>query len=171
MKIYLATDHAGFELKEAVKKHLEEKHLEVEDLGAHEYVKTDDFTEFISKAGVAVSKDPMSFGVIFGGSGQGEAILANKYHNVRAAVFYGPVGPTGAIDASGAKSTDDFEMLKLTRQHNNSNILSLGARFLTIEQALKAVDLFLNTPFSGEERHARRIDRVSELEGEICKQT
>lgn len=166
MKVYLATDHAGFQLKEEVKKHLHEKGYEVEDLGAHEFVKTDDFTDFISKAGEAVSKDPLSFGIIFGGSGQGEAILANKYKNVRAALFYGPILPQGSIDVLGKQSTDEFEMLRLTREHNNSNILSLAARFLTKEQAIKAVDTWLNTPFSGEERHARRIDKISDIEEE-----
>lgn len=164
MKIYLATDHAGFELKEKVREFLKQKGYEVEDCGAFSYEKTDDFTDFISKAGEAVSRDPLSFGIIFGGSGQGEAILANKYKNVRAALFYGPVAPVGEIDANGNTSIDGFEILKLTRQHNNSNILSLAARFLSSDQAIKAVEVFLNTPFSGEERHSRRIEKVKTME-------
>ena len=164
MKVYLATDHAGFELKEKVREFLTKKGYEVEDCGAFSYEKTDDFTDFISKAGEAVSKDPLSFGIIFGGSGQGEAILANKYKNVRAALFYGPVAPSQAIDVSGNTSIDGFEILKLTRAHNNSNMLSLGARFLSIDQAVKAIDIFLNTPFSGEERHARRIEKIKDIE-------
>lgn len=148
MKVYLATDHAGFELKERVKEFLTTEGYEVEDCGAHNFDKEDDYPDFISKAAEAVSKNPTEKAIILGGSGQGEAIVANKFPNVRAAVYYG----------------SQEEMPSLTRQHNDSNILSLGARFLTEEEACKAVKLFLDTPFTNEERHARRIAKITQLE-------
>lgn len=145
--IYLATDHAGFELKTKVKDFLIKEGYEVEDCGAYEFDKNDDYPDFISKAAEAVSKDPTSFGIIFGASGQGEAIVANKFPGVRAVVFYG-----------------DMDMIPLTREHNDANCLSLGARFLTEDEALEAIRLWLQTPFTQEERHVRRIEKISKLE-------
>jgi ribose 5-phosphate isomerase B len=159
MKIYLATDHAGFELKEKVKAWLKENNYEVEDFGAFEYNKDDDYPDFVLKAAEAVSKNPSSKAIILGGSGQGEAMVANRYKGVRAAVFYGPVQPRTAIDAKGTQSNDPFEIIKLPRTHEDANVLSLGARFLTGEEATKAVQLWLETPFSDEERHKRRIGK------------
>lgn len=146
--IYLATDHAGFDLKEEIKKFLRKEGYEVEDCGAQTLDPQDDYPDFISKAAGAVSKDPKSFGIILGGSGQGEAIVANKFPNVRTAVYYGKAE----------------EMPRLTREHNDSNILSLGARFLSVDEALTAVKLFLETPFSGDPRHIRRIEKIKKLE-------
>ena len=146
--IYLATDHAGFELKEEIKKFLTDEKYEVEDCGALRFDPEDDYPDFISKAAEAVSKDPESKGIILGGSGQGEAIVANKFPNVRAVVYYG----------------HETQMPELTRQHNDSNILSLGARFLSEEEAKEAVKLFLQTPFSEELRHIRRINKIKKLE-------
>ena len=145
--IYLATDHAGFELKEKVKKFLIKEGYEIEDFGANTFDPEDDYPDFISKAAQAISKDPESRAIIFGGSGQGEAIVANKFPNVRAAVYYGNLQ----------------QMPALTRQHNDSNILSLGARFLMEEETIEAVKLFLETPFSNESRHIRRIKKISKL--------
>ena len=146
--IYLATDHAGFELKEKVKQVLQKEGYQVEDYGAYKFDKNDDYPDFISKAAEAVSKNPQDKAIILGGSGQGEAIVANKFPNVRCAVYYGV----------------QSEMPKLTREHNDSNVLSLAARFLTAEEAISAVKLFLDTPFSGEERHSRRINKIKEIE-------
>ncbi len=146
--IYLATDHAGFELKEKVKEFLEKEGYQVEDCGATTFNKDDDYPDFISKAAEGVSKDPSSKAIIFGGSGQGEAIVANKFSNIRAVVYYG----------------SQEEMPKLTRQHNDSNILSLGARFLSEEEATQAVKLFLDTSFANEERHVRRIEKIKKIE-------
>jgi ribose 5-phosphate isomerase B len=146
--IYLATDHAGFELKEKVKEFLLKEGYETEDFGAYKFDKDDDYPDFISKAANAVSKDPKSRAIILGGSGQGEAIVANKFPNVRAAVYYGR----------------QEELPKITREHNDSNILSLGARFLTEDEALKAVKLFLETSFTNEERHVRRINKIINIE-------
>src|SRR3989344_4130532 len=101
MIVYLATDHAGFELKEKVKEYLQKEGYEIEDCGAYEYDKSDDYPDFISKAAEKVSENPQNAGIIFGNSGQGEAMVANKYKNVRAALFYGAVLPVKAVDASG----------------------------------------------------------------------
>lgn len=149
MKVYLATDHGGFELKEKIKESLVSGGYDVTDFGAETFDPEDDYPDFISKAAEAVSKNPDNDkAIIFGGSGQGEAIVANKYPGVRAAVYYGNIE----------------EMPKLTRQHNDSNILSLGARFLTPEEAIEAVKLFLDTPFSAEPRHIRRIKKIQKVE-------
>jgi len=148
MKIYFASDHAGFEMKEKLKEYLKGEGYEVEGLGDFVYNENDDYPDFISKAALAVAQDSDSRGVILGGSGQGEAIVANKVKGIRAAVYYG--GPE--------------DIVKLSREHNDANVLSLGARFLSQEEAEKAVDLWLKTSFSGEERHKRRIEKITELE-------
>ena len=148
--IYLATDHAGFELKEKIKKYLVELGMEVEDMGAHEFNPEDDYPDFVRLVAQAVANDPeRSRGIIFGGSGQGEAIVANKVKGIRAAVYYG-----GLVD-----------IVKLSRQHNDANILSLGARFLTVEQAKEAIKVWLETKFEGG-RHERRIHKINEFERE-----
>jgi ribose 5-phosphate isomerase B len=165
MKVYLGTDHAGFELKEKVKQFLQSQGFEVKDCGAHSFDKDDDYPDFIGEAAKQVSSDPQnSKAIVFGGSGQGEAIVANKFKNVRCALFYGPVTPSQATDVKGQISDDSFEMLKLTREHNDSNVLSLGVRFLTEEDALKAVKLFLDSPFTRDERHVRRIEKIKKIE-------
>jgi len=148
MKIYIGTDHAGFKLKQALFAYLKELEYEVEDLGAHKYNETDDYPDFITPVARAVASEPnQNRGIILGGSGQGEAILANKFPGVRAAVCYGP----------------PFEIVRLSREHNDANILSLGARFITEDEAKEAVNLWLSTEFSGEERHSRRIKKINKL--------
>lgn len=145
MRIFLGSDHAGYELKEALKKELANLGMEVFDKGASVLDPTDDYPDFISSVAREVSHDPKeSRGIILGGSGEGEAMAANRFANVRAAVYYG--GPK--------------EIITLSREHNNANILSLGARFLSTSEALEAVKLWLNTPFSNEERHLRRIEKI-----------
>ena len=142
MVIYLASDHAGFPLKEKIKKFLADFGYEVKDFGAFKMDPEDDYPDFIKLAAEAVAKDPdASRGIVLGGSGQGEAMVANRYKGVRAAVDYG-----GSLD-----------IVNLSREHNNANILSLGARFVTEQEALAAVKLWLETPFSSEPRHARRL--------------
>jgi ribose 5-phosphate isomerase B len=165
MKVYLATDHAGFDLKETIKAFLLEKNFAVEDCGALIFDKDDDYPDFISKAAEQVSKDPENaMGIVFGGSGQAEMMVANKFKNVRCALFYTTAIPVGAADVTGRKSTDPYEMIRLTREHNNANMLSLGARLLTDEEAQKAVKLFLTTVFPKDERHVRRIDKIKVIE-------
>ncbi len=150
MKIYLAADHAGFQLKEKIKEFLTKEGYKVEDCGAYEMNPEDDYPDFISIAAKAVSSDPESSGIILGGSGQGEAIVANKFNNVRAIVYYGP----------------PEEIINLSRVHNDANVLSLGARFLNETQALEAVNTWLGTSFEGEERHVRRISKISSIEND-----
>jgi ribose 5-phosphate isomerase B len=163
--IYLASDHAGFELKEKIKEFLASGGYEAEDCGAYEFNKDDDYPDFISKAAKKVSNDPdNSKAIIFGGSGQAEMMVANKFKNVRAALFYTTAIPTQAADAKGRESTDPYEIIKLTREHNNANVLSLGVRFLTQGQAQEAVKKWLEEPFSGDERHIRRIEKIKEIE-------
>lgn len=142
MKIIIATDHAGFELKEKVKAFLEGDH-EVEDMGSFEYDKNDDYPDFIKPAAEKVTEENCK-GIIFGWSGQGEAIAANRIKGARAAVYYG----------------GNMEIIKLSREHNDANILSIGAGFVDEEEAKKAITLWLETKFLGEERHKRRIDKI-----------
>ncbi len=145
MKVHLATDHAGYELKEKIMEFLVDLEYEVSDHGAFEYNKTDDYPDYIKKAASAVSTDPENnMGIIFGGSGQGEDMVADKFENVRSAVYYG----------------GNLEIVKLAREHNNANVLSIGARFATDDEAKQAVKLFLETKFSGDERHKRRIEKI-----------
>lgn len=167
MKVYLATDHAGLEIKNKVSEYLKSLGFEAIDCGPFEFDKDDDYPDLISKAARNVSENPETFGIVFGGSGQGEAIVANKFKNVRCALFYSEATPVKAIDISGNKSVDPYEMLKLTRAHNNSNMLSLGIRFLTEEQILKAVKIFLESPFPGDERHVRRIEKIKKIEDNL----
>jgi len=152
MTIYLGTDHAGFALKEQLKVYLKERGHNVQDQGAFALDENDDYTDYVKIVAKLVQSDPESKGIVLGGSGQGEAICANRFKGIRAAVYYG-----------GAK-----EILKLSREHNDANILSLGARFLNLEQAKEAIDLWLTTPFSQDQRHARRIYEVdSESIGKV----
>ena len=145
MNIYLASDHAGFKLKEALKKYLEELKYEVRDFGAFSYDEKDDYPDFIKPLAEELSKNSENIkGIILGGSGQGEAMTANRFEGARAVVCY----------------TYDENIIRLSREHNNANILSLGARFLSEEEAKKAVKLWLETDFKGEERHARRIKKI-----------
>ena len=142
MKIFFASDHAGFEMKNALMEFVKELGFEAEDCGAYELNEDDDYPEFVKKAAQKISEDPEnSKAVILGGSGQGEAMVANRFPNVRAAIFYG-----------GNK-----DIIKLSREHNDANVLSLGSRFLSIDEAKEAVKLWLETGFSDEERHKRRI--------------
>ena len=151
-KVFIASDHAGFALKSVLLAYLQGKGYAIEDLGAHEFNPEDDYPDFVTPCARRVAAEPDSFGVIIGGSGQGEAMAANRIEGARAAVFYGePEKPQ--TDADGAELT----MIASVRQHNNANMLSLGARFLTAEQACAAVDAFLATPFSDADRHRRRL--------------
>ncbi len=170
MKVYVATDHAGFELKEKVKDELIKSGYDVVDYGAHTFDKNDDYPDYIRKAAEAVSKEPQTTrGIIFGSSGQGEAMVANKYPAIRCAVFYAPVIPHHAVDVTGRTSTDPLEMIRLTREHNDANMLSLGAKILSEENALNAILLWLKTPFSEEERHMRRIEKIKAIEQDLSK--
>lgn len=168
--IYLGADHAGFELKEKVKDFLQKEGYEVKDCGAYEFDKNDDYPDFISKAAQAVSEDPEnSRGIIIGGSGQAEMMLANKFKDVRCALFYTPAVPIAAADINGRTSTDPFEIIRLTREHNNSNMLSLSARFLKEDDAIEAIKRWLEEPFPNHDRHVRRIEKIKKLEDKNFK--
>jgi len=149
MKIYIGSDHAGYGLKEILKEYIKnELNLEVVDKGAFSLDKEDDYPDFIVPVAKEVSKNKDSLGIILGGSGQGEQISANKIDGIRAIEYYG----------------GDLNIVKLGKEHNNANILSLGARFVKESEAKEAVQLFINTPFSKEERHIRRINKIKEEE-------
>lgn len=145
MKIYIASDHAGFARKQSLTAFLREQGKDVEDLGPSIYIEGDDYPDTIAPLAQYVAQNKGSFGIAIGGSGQGEAIVCNRVPGVRAAVYYG--GP--------------YEILTLSREHNNANVLSLGARFLSDAEAQKAVILWLDTAFSSEERHVRRVNKLS----------
>jgi len=164
MKVYLATDHTGLELKNFIKSRLTVDGYDVEDCGATDYNPDDDYPDFIKLAAKKVSENPEDKAIIFGGSGQAENMVANKFKGVRSALFYSANPPVHAADISGRMSDDIFEMVKLARLHNDANILSLGVRFLDDETAYGAVKAFLETEFSNEERHARRIKKISVIE-------
>lgn len=147
MKIYIGSDHAGFELKGKLIQYLKDLGYEVEDKGAFSLDPQDDYPDFVKPVAQAVANDPEhSRGIVLGGSGEGEDDVADKFEGIRSAVFYG--GP--------------MEIVKLSREHNDANVLSLGARFLSEEEAKDAVKLWLETPFSGDERHIRRIAKLEE---------
>jgi len=143
-KIYLGTDHAGFKLKEQVKNWLVKEGYEIVDNGDLVYQSEDDYPDFIFPAAKAVSRDPKAKGIIFGYSGQGEAMAANRVKGIRATAYY-------------SKSN---KILKLSREHNDANILSIGAGFITFLQAKSAIKLWLKTPFSKITRHKRRIKKL-----------
>lgn len=161
MKIYIASDHAGFELKEELKAYLPELGLgyEVEDMGPERLNPEDDYPDFVMPLARKVAEDTGTIGIILGGSGQGEAMCANRVPGARAVVFYGQEAPKQSIDVRGVLSADTFEVVKLAREHNNANIISLGVRFITEDEAKFAVELFLATQFTVEERHIRRLSK------------
>ena len=141
-KIVLATDHAGFELKEYVKNMLSDKGIKIKDFGAYTYNAQDDYPDFILPAAQYIADNNL-VGIIFGGSGQGEAIAANRIKGIRSAVFYN--GPD--------------EIIRLSKLHNNANVLSIGARFVDESRAEEIIDLWLSTSFE-ERRHQRRIEKL-----------
>lgn len=158
MRIYIGTDHAGYVLKEKLVSFLRAQGHEVIDEGAYTYDEGDDYPDFISKVARAVSKDVHDSsqvrGIILGGTGEGEAVVANRFPHVRAIVYYGKVTPV-VEDESG--------ILNRSRSHNDSNVLALGARYFTEEDMMEIVNYWLSAPFSGEERHIRRNKKIDDL--------
>lgn len=146
MIVHIATDHAAFELKQYLVKELTALGHEVVDHGASAYDADDDYPVFIIPCAEATVADPASLGIVLGGSGNGEQIAANKVHGIRAALAYNAV------------------LARLAREHNNANILSLGGRMQSHEEALEIAVAFLTTPFSKGERHQRRIDQITAYE-------
>jgi ribose 5-phosphate isomerase B len=146
MRVYLGSDHAGFELKVHLVNYLAKQGYDVVDVGPHVYDPEDDYPAFCLATGDRVVADPGSLGIVIGGSGNGEQIAANKIVGVRSALAW------------------RVEIAQLARQHNDANVLSIGAREHTLDEATSFAEAFLTTPFSGNERHARRIAILSEFE-------
>ncbi len=141
--IVLATDHAGFDLKEYVKKYLSNLNYDIKDFGAFEYESKDDYPDFINPAAQFISENDNTMGIIFGGSGQGEAMAANRFKGVRAAVFYG----------------GSDKIIELSRLHNDANVLSFGSRFVEPEDAIDLIEKWLKIEFEGG-RHQQRIEKL-----------
>lgn len=157
MKIYVGTDHAGFGLKERLVPALKKQGYEVVDKGSFEYNEGDDYPDFIIPVAEEVSKDPEgSKGIMLGATGQGEAMAANKFPHVRAVVYYGKA--QCVVD-------NEADIIKRSREHNDANVLSLGALYLTEEMMLDAVRYWLSTPFSREDRHMRRLAKIEGING------
>lgn len=146
MRVHLGSDHAGYDLRVALAAHLEEAGYDVVDHGAHTFDPEDDYPGFCVEAAEGVIADPGSLGVVVGGSGNGEQIAANKVKGIRAALAW---------------NTDTAQ---LAREHNDANVISIGARQHDEETAIGFVDTFLTTPFSEGERHKRRIAQLTEYE-------
>lgn len=163
MKIALSTDHAGFDQLKKLAEYLESLGHECHDYGPATFDKDDDYPDLIFPAARSVAGGECSFGIIMGSSGQGEAMVANRVKGVRCAVYYGPAPVPAAIDAEGHLAQDAYEILRLSRQHNDANMLSLAARFLSQSEIEQAVTIWLDTPFSNIERHGRRIKKIDAL--------
>ena len=146
MKIHIGSDHAGLEFKAVIIAHLKKNGHDVTDHGPHEFDSQDDYPVFCIPTALATAADPSSFGIVLGGSGNGEQIAANKVKGVRAALVW------------------SVETAKLARQHNNANVISIGQRMHDQGFCLQLVDTFLETPFSADERHVRRINQISNYE-------
>lgn len=146
MKIFLGADHAGYELKEELKKWLLENGYDVEDLGTNNPDPLDDYPDFVSPVADMVSRTNDARGVVVGGSGQGEAMMANRYRGIRASVYYG----------------GDLSIIRETREDNNSNILSIGARFASEEEAVGALKTWIESPFSTDPKYQRRNEKLDE---------
>jgi ribose 5-phosphate isomerase B len=145
MKVLIAADHGGFELKEHLKKYLDKKSFEIEDLGNTKYDSNDDYPEFVLPLAERISKEG-GIGIVLGRSGNGEAIAANKVKGIRAALCLNP------------------ELAKKARRDNHANVVALGGDFVDKETAEKIVDAFIETEFSQEERHARRVGKITSYE-------
>jgi ribose 5-phosphate isomerase B len=146
MRVYLGSDHAGYELKVHLINHLAKQGYEVVDVGPHAFDPDDDYPAFCLHTGARVVADPGGLAVVIGGSGNGEQIAANKILGVRAALAW------------------TVETAQLSREHNDANVVAVGARQHTLDEATAIVEAFLTTPFSGNERHARRIAQVAAYE-------
>jgi ribose 5-phosphate isomerase B len=146
MKIHIGSDHAGLEFKAVIIAHLKKNGHDVTDHGPHEFDSQDDYPVFCIPTALAAAADPSSFGIVLGGSGNGEQIAANKVKGIRAALVW------------------SIETAKLARQHNNANVISIGQRMHDQGFCLQLVDTFLETSFSADERHVRRINQISNYE-------
>lgn len=151
MRLHIGSDHAGLELKNELLAHLVNSGHDVTDHGPYEYDALDDYPDFCIPAAQAVAKDATSLGIVIGGSGNGEQISANKVKGIRAVLAW------------------SLETAKLGKEHNNANVVSVGGRMHSIDECKAIIDAFIETPFSNDERHIRRIDKITKFEetGEI----
>jgi ribose 5-phosphate isomerase B len=169
--IILAADHAGYAMKEQVKKLLKNSNtpLMIVDQGAEAHDATDDYPDIISRASEALQKSLQEgfrvAGIFFGGSGYGEAMVANRYSGIRAIVWYGPHSVIPELESEGTAGSDGYDIVRLARRHNNANVLSIGARFVTnSDELMRVIEIFLSTPFDDDsERHTRRIEKIDTL--------
>jgi ribose 5-phosphate isomerase B len=146
VRVYLGSDHAGFELKARLIEWLASAGHEPVDCGPEAYAADDDYPPYVMRAAQGVIDDPGSLGIVIGGSGNGEQIAANKIPGIRAAVAW------------------TNETAQLARQHNDANVLSLGARMYSADEAIGFTQIFVSTPFSGEPRHSRRLAMIADYE-------
>ena len=150
MRIHIGSDHAGLELKAELVKHLTSNGHDVTDHGPHEYDALDDYPDFCIPAAEAVAKDSSSLGIVLGGSGNGEQMAANKVKGIRAALAW------------------SIETAKLAKDHNNANVIAVGGRMHEISFVKEIIDTFIASPFSNDERHIRRIKKISDFENKSC---
>jgi ribose 5-phosphate isomerase B len=165
MKIAIATDHTGLAyegLFDQLKEQLEALGHEYVDFGPKSLDTDDDYPDFVFPAARAVGDGDCDCGIIMGGSAQGEAMAANRIKGVRCTVFYSLATAKEPVDAEGHMSDDPYEILRLSRQHNRANMLSLSARFLTVDEMKQAIEIWLATPYGDVERHVRRVHKLDE---------
>lgn len=146
MRIHIGSDHAGLELKAALVEYLKSKGHNVTDHGPYEFDAVDDYPDFCIPTAIATVSDPGSLGIVLGGSGNGEQIAANKVKGVRAALAW------------------SIETAQLAKEHNNANVIGIGGRMHSIEECMRIIDAFIETPFSYDERHIRRINKITKYE-------
>jgi ribose 5-phosphate isomerase B len=146
MRLHIASDHAGYELKRHLETWLSGAGHEVVDHGASEYDANDDYPPYCLRAADAVTRDPGSLGIVVGGSGNGEQMAANKVAEVRAALVWSE------------------QTARLAREHNDANVVAVGARMHSVEEAIRLVEAFVSTPYSGDPRHTRRIEMLRSYE-------
>lgn len=151
MRIFIASDHGGFYLKEELKNYLKKKGHQVKDFGAHQYDRNDDYPAFVFPLAHAISKDKRALGIILGRSGNGEIIAANKIKGIYAALCLSE------------------RLARRAREHNNANVISLGAEYVTPTAAKRIVEAFIKTPFSQASRHRRRVQAISNYESAHLK--
>lgn len=149
MRIHIGSDHAGLELKTALVQYLQSKGHTVTDHGPHEFDALDDYPDFCIPAAIATIADNGSLGIVLGGSGNGEQIAANKVKGVRAALAW------------------NIETAILAREHNNANVVAIGGRMHSIDECKVIIDTFIETPFSNDERHIRRINKITDYENKV----
>jgi len=166
MRVAVTTDHTGLAYGDRFtefKAFLSGMGHEIVDFGPKELNMDDDYPDFMFPAAKAVASGECEVGIIMGGSGQGEAMAANRIKGIRCTTFYTPALAKEPIDAEGHMSDDPYEILRLSRQHNHANMLSLSARFLSTEEMKQAISVWLSTPWSEVERHVRRVQKLDEV--------